>query len=106
MKPGAELAAAADEAEDRGIEVRLVDREIKTTLIRAWRKAGFWNKMKLLATLLGSLFEDQKLDEEELAKLRQTDTLSVMLEEIRITSYNVCYTKLLRDRSEGAPRLE
>jgi len=82
VKPGAELAAAADEAETRGMNVSLIDREIRTTLMRAWRKAGFWNKMKLLAALLGSLFENQELDEEELARLRQTDTLSVMLEEM------------------------
>ena len=38
--------------------------------------------MGLLSTLAASLFETQKLDEKELAKLRETDTLSAMLEEM------------------------
>jgi len=82
VKPGAELAAAAAEAIDRGMQVELVDRNIRTTLLRAWRHTGFWRKMMLLATLLGSLFEKQQIDEEELARLRETDTLSAMLEEM------------------------
>lgn len=82
VKPGAELAAAAALAEERGCEVRLVDREIRTTLLRAWRKTGFWKRLNLMAALTAGLFEDQKLDEAELARLRQTDTLSAMLEEM------------------------
>ncbi len=82
VKPGAELAAAAEAAEELGKDLQLVDREIRTTLLRAWRKAGFWKKMTLFSTLLASMFDSQKIDEEELAKLRQTDTLSAMLDEM------------------------
>ena len=45
VKPGAELAAAASTAKERGMQVELVDRNIRTTLLRTWRKAGFWNKI-------------------------------------------------------------
>lgn len=82
VKPGAELAAAAKTAEERGMQVELVDRNIRTTLLRTWRKAGFWNKMKVMAALLGSMFEKQELDEAQLAELRSGDTLSQMLEEM------------------------
>ena len=82
VKPGAELAAAAETAENLGKGLKLVDREIRTTLLRAWRKAGFWKKINLFATLLASMFDSQELNEEELAKLRQTDTLSAMLDEM------------------------
>ncbi len=82
VQPGAELAAAAQSAEDKGKRVVLIDRNIRTTLLRCWRKAGFWNKMKVLASLFASLFEKQDLSEEELTKLRQNDTLSSMLEEM------------------------
>lgn len=82
VKPGAELAAATQVAAELGSAVRLVDREIRTTLLRAWRKAGFWKKLSLFSTLLVSLFESQELNEEELAKLRQTDTLSLILDEM------------------------
>ncbi|MEA3362407.1 MAG: TraB/GumN family protein [Thermodesulfobacteriota bacterium] len=82
VKPGAELAAAAQTAEERGMEVELVDRNIRTTLLRVWRKTGLWNKMKVMASLFGSLFEKQELNEEELTKLRENDTLSGMLDEM------------------------
>jgi len=82
VKPGAELAAAAEAAEATGSRVELVDRNIRTTLLRAWRKTGFWKKNQLLVTLVASMFEKQEIDEEELAKLRQGDTLSAMLEEL------------------------
>ncbi len=82
VKPGAELAAAAVTAEETGKELKLVDREIRTTLLRAWRGAGLWKKLNLMAGLMAGLFEKQELNEEELAKLRQTDTLSAMLDEM------------------------
>ncbi|WP_432820869.1 TraB/GumN family protein [Trichloromonas sp.] len=82
VKPGAELAAAAEAAEASNILVHLVDRNIRTTLLRAWRKTGLWKKMNLIATLLASMFESNQIDEKELARLRQSDTLSAMLEEM------------------------
>ncbi|MBE0597899.1 MAG: TraB/GumN family protein [Desulfuromonadales bacterium] len=82
VKPGAELAAAADLAEERGMAVELIDRDLRTTLLRVWRGTGFWKRMNLLATLLASLFENHKVNEEELAKLRQGDALGAMLEEM------------------------
>lgn len=82
VKPGEELAAAAQTAEQHGMKLALVDRNIRTTLLRAWRKTTLWKKMNLVATLFAGLFEDTKLDEEELANLRQSDSLSSMLEEM------------------------
>nr|WP_320050563.1 TraB/GumN family protein [uncultured Desulfuromonas sp.] len=82
VKPGEELAAAAQTAEKHHIRVALVDRNIRTTLLRAWRKTGFWKKMNLVATLFAGMFEKQELDEEELSQLRQSDSLSSMLEEM------------------------
>ena len=82
VKPGAELAAAAELAEEEGRQLELVDRNIRTTLLRAWRKTGLWKKLSLVSALVAGLFENQQLDEEELARLRQTDTLSAMLEEM------------------------
>ncbi|MDT8421029.1 MAG: TraB/GumN family protein [Desulfuromonadales bacterium] len=82
VKPGAELAAAAQTAVENGLGMELVDRNIRTTLLRVWRKTGLWNKMKVIAVMFGSLFEKQELAEEDLAKLREEDTLSVMLQEM------------------------
>lgn len=82
VQPGAEMAAAAETAQLSNIPVELIDRDIRTTLLRAWRKTGLWKKLNLFASLLASMFEKQKIDEEELRRLRETDTLSSMLEEM------------------------
>ncbi|WP_429884753.1 TraB/GumN family protein [Geoalkalibacter halelectricus] len=82
IRPGAEMAAAADAAAALGARVELVDRNIRTTLLRVWRRTSLWKKAHIMATLVASLFESQKVSEEELARLRQTDTLSAMLEEM------------------------
>ena len=37
-QPGAELLAAVNAANEYGLEVELVDRDIQTTLRRAWNK--------------------------------------------------------------------
>lgn len=82
VKPGEELAAAAQTAEDHGIEIALVDRNIRVTLLRAWRKTSLWKKLNLIATLFAGMFEKTELNEQELANLRQSDNLSSMLEEM------------------------
>lgn len=82
VKPGEELAEAVKVGEERGIPVELVDRNIKTTLLRAWRKTSFWKKNWLLSSLLASAFDDTKLDEEELTRLKSSDTLSSLMEEM------------------------
>lgn len=82
VKPGEELASAAHKASEMNINLVLVDRSIRITLLRAWRKTGFIRKMQLISTMFAGLFEKQKLDEEELNQIRQIDTLSAMLEEM------------------------
>lgn len=82
VRPGAELLVAVEGAEARGIPVDLVDRPIRLTLLRAWRRTGFWRRFRLAGALLASAFEDGGVDEEDLARLRQADTLSGLLEEM------------------------
>ncbi len=82
IKPGAEMVAAIEAANELGIPFSLIDREIQITMKRAWAKTGFWGKNKMLAVMLGSLFTREKLSEEEIEKLKNKDVLQGMLEEI------------------------
>ncbi|MBE0501883.1 MAG: TraB/GumN family protein [Desulfuromonadales bacterium] len=82
VKPGSELFAAIKAAEEQNATVELIDRNIRTTLLRAWRNTGLWKKINLVSVLFASMFDKTELDEEELSKLRQSDTLSAMLEEL------------------------
>ncbi|MEA1944813.1 MAG: TraB/GumN family protein [Euryarchaeota archaeon] len=56
VKPGSEMIAAIDAAEELGIEIALVDRDIQITLQRFIGKMGFFEKMKMLGALVGMLF--------------------------------------------------
>ena len=47
QQPGAELLAAVEAAREYDLEVKLVDRDIQTTLRRAWNKMRFKEKWVL-----------------------------------------------------------
>lgn len=54
VEPGAELKAAALGATENNLPLYLIDRDIGTTLKRAWYSLGFWGRSKLMAGLAGS----------------------------------------------------
>jgi len=56
VEPGAELKAAAVGASERGLTLHLIDRDVGTTLKRAWSSLGFWGRSKLMAGLSAGLF--------------------------------------------------
>jgi pheromone shutdown-related protein TraB len=82
MTPGEEMLRAIDRAEANGAEVILADREIRITLLRAWRLMGFCNKMKFIPDLILSFFSDEEITEEEIEKLKQQDVLEFTLKTI------------------------
>jgi len=75
IEPGAEMKAGMRGAEDAGIPLWLVDREVGTTLKRAWRGLGWRDKLGVLYGLLGSVFERENIAEEDIEKLKQGDML-------------------------------
>ena len=82
VKPGEEMLAAVNTAERLGIPYSLCDREVQTTLRRAWGRSGFWGKSKLMASLLSGVFTKEKLSEEEVEKLKEHDELDGMMREL------------------------
>jgi pheromone shutdown-related protein TraB len=81
-KPGEEMLAAVSAAQEAGIPYSFCDREIQVTLKRAWGRSGFWNKSKLLASLVDSAFSSEKLSEEEIEKLKDKTELDSMMSEL------------------------
>jgi pheromone shutdown-related protein TraB len=75
VQPGAELRAAAVGAAERGLPLQLIDRDVGTTLKRAWYALGFWGRAKLMAGLSASLFVDEQVDAGEIEKLKHGDIL-------------------------------
>ncbi|MCK4542908.1 MAG: TraB/GumN family protein [Spirochaetales bacterium] len=80
--PGDEMKKAAEIAVREEIPFSFCDREVHVTLRRAWGRSNFWNKNKMLASLLGSIFAKEKLSEEEIEKLKEKSALEDMMEEL------------------------
>ncbi|WP_298772143.1 TraB/GumN family protein [uncultured Fibrobacter sp.] len=81
VKPGAELKEAVDSAERSGAELVLADRDIKITLRRSWACTPWYRKFSLLGGLFASIFDKTEVNEEELAKIKEQDALSGMMQE-------------------------
>ena len=82
ITPGEEMLRAIDRAEEIGARIVLADREIRVTLLRTWRKMGFWSKVKFLPEVLLSLFATDEITEEEIEKLKQHDVLELALQTV------------------------
>ena len=81
-KPGQEMLEATRVARELGIPVRLCDRDVRTTLRRAWKSMTFREKFIFLSSGIAGLFERPTFTEEDLQRLRSQDVLSGLLEEL------------------------
>ncbi len=79
IEPGAEMRAAIAQARDRGARLELIDRDIQISLKRTWSSLGFWQRMKVMTQLTGSVFVGDDLDEEDIEKLRDSGNLSDLM---------------------------
>ena len=84
QQPGAELLAAVEVASEAELRVELVDRDIQTTLRRAWNKMSFKEKFGLMWALLAEEDSDEDLELEQM--LADKDLLTSLMEELREVS--------------------
>jgi pheromone shutdown-related protein TraB len=97
IQPGAEMKTAMDGADERHVPVWLIDREVGTTLKRAWYSVSFWQRFGLLGGLLASVFERETIDEKEIEKLKQGDMLESAFSEFANESAPL-YRSLIAER--------
>jgi pheromone shutdown-related protein TraB len=97
IQPGAEMKAAMDGAAQLDVPLWLVDREVGTTLKRAWHSVGFWQRFGLLGGMLASVFERETIDEKEIEKLKQGDMLESAFSEFASESAPL-YRALIAER--------
>jgi pheromone shutdown-related protein TraB len=81
VKPGAELLAGVETAEEVGAELVLADRDIQATLKRSWWNLTLWNRVQLLGVMLGTLFAREEIDEAQVEALKERDTISLIMRE-------------------------
>lgn len=69
-KPGSDMKAAIESAEERGLELALVDRDINETFRRTREEMTFTEKVKLLYSLVGFTEEvnPEELENEDIVK--------------------------------------
>jgi len=80
MKPGQELLAAIETAEQERIEFGLIDRNINKTLERIRDELTFWEKAKLFSSLM-AVQEQEEVDIEDLKQENMITALVGELEE-------------------------
>ena len=81
---GVDLLAAIESAEEAGIPVELVDRDIQITLKRAWKRMKISEKWRILYSLLGEEPDEEDIDVETL--LGDSDLITQLMEELRASA--------------------
>ncbi|HEC57600.1 MAG TPA: TraB/GumN family protein [Candidatus Syntrophoarchaeum butanivorans] len=82
VEPGADMLAAIEEAERRGIPVALIDRDIGVTMQRFWGKMKLREKLKMLFAIIISIAGIGK-DEIEIERITDADIVSQLIKELR-----------------------
>jgi pheromone shutdown-related protein TraB len=83
IKPGQEMLNAVNAADTAGASVVPADREIQTTLSRVWGGMGFFEKLKLIFSMVFSIGQSGDIEEEDIEKMKQEDILQSMLSEVK-----------------------
>jgi pheromone shutdown-related protein TraB len=81
IEPGAELKAAAQAAEEHGLALQLIDRDLATTLKRSYRSVPWHKRLYLTTGLLLSSVSSEDIDEEAIEKLKEGDILEATFTE-------------------------
>jgi pheromone shutdown-related protein TraB len=75
VEPGAELRAALEAADEAGLPVVLIDREVGVTLRRLTAAVRWWQRPGLIAGLVASLLTREEVAEEDIERLKTGDIL-------------------------------
>ena len=97
IRAGAEMMQGISSAKENHCELVLADRKIQTTFSRIWRKHSFWQKCRLLTSIIFSMFDDEDITEEDLEQLKQSDMLESALKEVG-KSFPVVAEVLIHER--------
>ncbi|MFK7159466.1 TraB/GumN family protein [Marinospirillum sp. MEB164] len=97
IAPGAEMQAAIEEAQAKGLPLWLIDRDVGITLKRVYRNVPWWQRAGLLSGLIGSLFSREKVSADEIEKLKEGDVLESTFSEFAAESEKL-YQPLIAER--------
>ncbi len=95
VKPGSEMIAAIETAEEIGAKVALIDRDISVTLKRALNKMSFIEKAKFVFGIIASFFSKDEIEDVE--SIKDGDTLTEVMEYFKEMSPKA-YSVLVSER--------
>ena len=96
---GGEMLEGIKQAKVLNVPLVLADRPIKTTFSRIWNSLGLYEKSKLIVSIIGSIFDDEEISEEDLQALKEADALEAALNEVGKEFPNV--KKILVDERDA-----
>ena len=79
---GGEMLEGINASKELNVPLVLADRPIRITFSRIWNSLGINEKSKLLVSIIGSIFDDEEISEEDLAALKEADALEAALNEV------------------------
>jgi len=82
VKPGEDMRQAVETAIASNIPYTLADRDIQTTLKRAWKLSSFTEKAKMINSLAGSIFCKEDVSESDIEDLKKHSALDGMMKEL------------------------
>lgn len=103
VKPGSEMMAAVEAANEVGAKVALIDRDISITLNRALNKMSLIEKMKFVYGLIASFFTDDE-DLEDIDSITEGDALKEVMGYFKEMSPKA-YDVLVNERDEYMARM-
>ncbi|SDD14304.1 TraB/GumN family protein [Aquimonas voraii] len=99
VEPGAEMLAAIDEGQRLQLPVWRVDRDVAITLKRTAASVGFWQRLSMMSGLVASLLVNEKIEEDEIEKLKEGDLLEATFGEFA-KSREPLYRALIAERDQ------
>jgi pheromone shutdown-related protein TraB len=83
VKPGSEMLEATKLAQEKKVPIALLDRNVTITLKRAIALMSFWEKVKLLFSIVFGLFsEAEELTKEKVEELKRKDIMTELIQEL------------------------
>jgi len=79
---GQEMLIGIRKSEEFNAALVLADRPVSTTFKRVWLNLTLKDKIKLLYAVIGSIFDDEEISEDDLKQLQQTDILNAAINEL------------------------
>ena len=97
IEPGAEQRMAIRLAQERGLPILLIDREIGVTLKRISASLRWWKRYSLFVGLLAALLTSDEVSEEEVERLKEGDVLETAFAEFAEDRQDL-YVPLIEER--------